>query len=839
MAGTDIFTVANNGVELTNVTNTFGENEFDPSWSPDGTKIVFRSCDPDKGYCWGLGSYVINADGTQRARLLVGDWWVGDWQPVGTSPPPPPDLPEKITFVSTRDNRTPPYYNQSQTAEIYVMNPDGTTQRRRTFNVYPEQYPAWSPDGRKIAFSGRRTSDLGVDIDGIYVINADGSGETRLTSDSDYGPTWSPDGKRIAFARGQAIWTMGADGSGQAQLTNPGQYESDRSPDWSSDGNTIAFLRGDDIYTLRLDRPVLTRLTNDPRGAGAPEWSPDGRKITFTRFDTVGGGPVNIWTMNSDGTAQTRITSFTRDDVTGGPRWAYDPVWSPDGTKVSFAAEVQDAASTQVDVFVMNADGTGISRLTNYGGSQPDWRAIGRPMITTGPSVETTSPTATFEFESPDGSSFECRLDTEAFQPCASPNGYSAVPDGNHRFEVRLADPGATGPRPAFRTWTVDSTPPPAFGLNEPGDGAAVKSNPVFSWDGTSDATTGLDHYELKLDGSKDRDIALSECSGGTCSTGPGELLPDGSHTWQVRAVDLVGNVRESETRSFTVADPPTATLTVAPTLALTGEEVSFDASASTDPNGTIARYRWDFDGDGSFDADTGTNPRTTHVYSSRLDATVKVGVTDSGGLTAEAGQALVVTKVSATGHFGISINGGAEVTNDRHVQIDVRWPSRAINLLISNDGGFNAPAVFPVDSPISWTLASSGPQLVPKTVYVRFTGGDSGRETYTDDIILDETQPAVQSATATPVGGGSAATAARANARRYRVRIRARDAVSGITAVQVSNTRRKSGKLRTVRRARKFTGAVVFKSRGSRIYVRVRDAAGNFSRWRKARITR
>jgi PKD domain-containing protein len=141
----------------------------------------------------------------------------------------------------------------------------------------------------------------------------------------------------------------------------------------------------------------------------------------------------------------------------------------------------------------------------------------------------------------------------------------------------------------------------------------------------------GIARYELLVDGSHDHDLDPASCDGGTCSTGLATVLPDGSHTWRVRAIDRVGNARESETRSFTVFDPPTATLAVTPTLALAGVQVSFDASGSSDPNGTIARHQWDLDGDGSFELDTGTDPRTSRTYAGRLDATVKVRVTDSG----------------------------------------------------------------------------------------------------------------------------------------------------------------------------------------------------------------
>jgi Tol biopolymer transport system component len=843
--GGEIRTVNADGTGLTNLTNTPNAAELDAAFSPDGTKIVFSVAVPDHfdgGFLINQNDlYVMKADGTGRTALLTAtasSQTAGDWQPVGSPPPPAPDLPGKIAFATNRDNINNNYDYEEW--EIYVMNPDGSSQRRRTINGVGDGSPSWSPDGTKIAF-GRDDPE-----GGIWTMNADGSGETRLTSGWDKDPTWSPDGKKIAFTRYPAeccssrIWIVNSDGTGEAPLPNLPDPSSGccsayaAYPAWSPDGTKIAFASSVDehgnatdkwqIYTVNPDGTGLQNLSNvyqvEGESDGAPAWSQDGKAIAFTRGFPYKYTPSQIWIMWADGTGQAKVTNL--------PAGAYSPTWSPLGNKIAFMSSS--------DVFAMTPDGTEISNLTHSsdGEREPDWQAIDRPLVTSYPPISTTSTTAMFEFSFPRaGTSYECSLDDSAFESCESPKQYTGLTDGAHRFQVR-SGPLAT---PAVRGFTVDATPPEAFGLDQPADGLEVKSDPAFSWGGTTDATSGLSHYDLLIDGSKDQELGTGSCSEGTCTAHLSSRLPDGHHTWQVQALDSFGNVRESETRSFTVVDRPTATLAVTPTLALTGEDVSFDASGSTDPNGTIARYQWDLDGDGSFERDTGTDPRTTKSYPSRFDGTVKVRVTDSGGLSAEAGQALVVTKVSASGHFGISINGGAEVTNDRHVQIDARWPSRAINLLISNDGGFNAPSVFPVDSPISWTLASGGPQLVPKTVYVRFTGGESGRETYTDDIVLDETQPAVQSATATPIGGGSKASASRTRARKYRVRIRARDAVTGIAAIQVSNTRR-AGKLRSVKKARKFTGSVVFKSKGSRIYVRVRDVAGNFSRWRKARIT-
>jgi hypothetical protein len=126
----------------------------------------------------------------------------------------------------------------------------------------------------------------------------------------------------------------------------------------------------------------------------------------------------------------------------------------------------------------------------------------------------------------------------------------------------------------------------------------------------------------------------------------------------------------------------------------------------------------------------------------------------------------------------------------------------------------------------MSWTLDSTGPERLPKTIYVRF--GDA-TQTFTDDIILDETAPTVLAAAFGPKAGSShRASAAAARARTYTIRVRARDNVSGVAGLQATANRSRPSKLQPYR-----TTARV-KASSSRLWIRVRDRAGNFSRWRK-----
>jgi WD40 repeat protein len=216
----------------------------------------------------------------------------------------------------------------------------------------------------KIAFDTNRDGN-----EEIYVMNPDGTGQTRLTNDAagDFGPAWSPDGTKIAFNRGFDIFVMSADGSLQTRLTSAAAMNI--APSWSPDGTKIAFHSSRDgnfeIYVMNADGSNPTRLTSNAAGDFAPSWSPDGQRIVF-RSNRDGNN--EIYVMAKDGTGQTRVTVNTADDQ--------EPKFSGDGTKIVFTR-----AFPTRQIMVVNADGTNPVQLTSAGNNffpavSPDGKRI-------------------------------------------------------------------------------------------------------------------------------------------------------------------------------------------------------------------------------------------------------------------------------------------------------------------------------------------------------------------------------------------------------------------------------------------------------------------------------
>jgi dipeptidyl aminopeptidase/acylaminoacyl peptidase len=273
-------------------------------------------------------------------------------RPQGADPPRGAAL---IAFDSDRDGNR----------QIYVMNADGTDQRRLTRNATTDMSPAWSPDGTRIAFMRRCWhSDDETDADKeIFVMNADGTGQRNLTRSprwEDEAPRWSPDGTKIIFASTLGLAVMNADGKRQHVLDYSSGGYGFAAP-WSPDGKRIAFVRAPGqhyaIYVMKSDGSGETRVTDARVESYDPAWSPDGKKIAFTRG--LGENP-EIYLMSPDGSGQRRLTH-------GGGESA---AWSPEGTKIAFESD-RDGHHA---IYVMNADGSGATRLTQDSAEDPAWR---------------------------------------------------------------------------------------------------------------------------------------------------------------------------------------------------------------------------------------------------------------------------------------------------------------------------------------------------------------------------------------------------------------------------------------------------------------------------------
>ena len=244
--------------------------------------------------------------------------------------------------------------------DLFTIASDGTGARRLIRSAYA---PAWSPDGKRIAFVSRRTGD-----EEIYVARADGSRVRRLTTipGPDLSPAWSPDGRGLAWSRDREIWTMSSSGAVKRKLVGKAEsWHEHHSPTWH--GGRIVFSSNRvssfnaELFSVRAsDGGGLRRLTFT-KGAdavlgddGMPDFSPDGQRIVFTSNRDRQG---EVYVMRPDGSGQRRVTRKPGDD--------FNPRFSPTGREIAFTA-------LHGTVYLVGADGKGLRRLTT--GTDPDWR---------------------------------------------------------------------------------------------------------------------------------------------------------------------------------------------------------------------------------------------------------------------------------------------------------------------------------------------------------------------------------------------------------------------------------------------------------------------------------
>ncbi|MDQ3489756.1 MAG: PxKF domain-containing protein [Acidobacteriota bacterium] len=348
----EIYVMNVNGSGQTNLTNNTGNN-FDPTFSPDGSKIAFQSSrdlNPE--------IYVMNADGSNQANL-TSDPAIDGAPSWGSQTPAQAG---KIVFFSDRDGNF----------EVYTMNPDGSNQVNRSNHPARDLFPAFSPDGSKIAFQSSRDGGL----DEIYIMNADGSSPVRLTDDpaEDLWPKFSPDGSRIVFASNRDgdtdIYIMDADGSDFSQLTNAAGL--DLEPEFSPDGSKIVFTSsrtGDqEIYIMDANGANQVQLTNNSAAVREPTFSPDGSKIAFSSNFNLPTTNHDIFIMDANGSNPINLTNQAAHDLM--------PSFSPDGSRILYASNQDNVFNLSRQIFAMDANGSNISALTELStarDSYPSW----------------------------------------------------------------------------------------------------------------------------------------------------------------------------------------------------------------------------------------------------------------------------------------------------------------------------------------------------------------------------------------------------------------------------------------------------------------------------------
>jgi hypothetical protein len=318
-ADNDLYSMDGNGTAITRITS-LNQDELNPAWAPSGTKVAF----------------------------------------------------ERVTGFR---------------ADIWSATSAGGNPTRLTTDPRNDLWPAWDRTGTKIVFSSDRGNTEGV-FD-LYVMNANGSNQVNITntpSISEEYPAWSPDGTAIAFSGNGDLYKQPPFAGQTATIIGPPTPAIELEPDWSPDSSQIVYRQGinthDELWRINADgggRAILTR--NSSVVEQKPVWSPQGDKIAFIRgmFNTA-----EVFTMNPDGTGETQITSTTTDMLVSGLSWGVSPSSEPPPPPApittisskppaqtqSTSARFEFAANQQGATFMCRLDGTptpSCSSPQNYG----------------------------------------------------------------------------------------------------------------------------------------------------------------------------------------------------------------------------------------------------------------------------------------------------------------------------------------------------------------------------------------------------------------------------------------------------------------------------------------
>jgi TolB protein len=277
--------------------------------------------------------------------------------PKDTTDPNPGPFRVDQTPAWSPDGRYVAYHHDAERTDdttdvsgLYVV--DLETDATHLVVEGPARSPDWRPDGERIAFT----------TDNIYTIRPDGSDLRQVTEFGDsYFPAWSPNGARLAFDTSyrdengaHVVWLIDPDGSNLEDISQHGVGEW-RDPDWSPGGSEIVHLRfldgvfGEEVFVMDSTGSKATRLTHNERNDRYPTWSPDGQWIAWSPLNE---NDFELWVMRADGTDKRKLAD-------GGSF----PAWSPNSERIVFSKPAQGSDLTAL--WTIHRDGTDLQQITD------------------------------------------------------------------------------------------------------------------------------------------------------------------------------------------------------------------------------------------------------------------------------------------------------------------------------------------------------------------------------------------------------------------------------------------------------------------------------------------